>query len=112
MWTVLAWKRSGRFSRNMDSQKGGHRKPLVECGTERRVAPSSLMSMPHARRHDNEHFPATLRYLLLDADSMPFVRLATQGASEGKWSAPGPQPFKCTPANGLAPMPGAAMATI
>jgi len=40
------------------------------------------------------------------------LRLAIQGASEGKWYAHEPQPFRCIPVNGLAATQAGGMATI
>jgi hypothetical protein len=59
-----------------------------------------------------ERCPAMLNYLLHAAASMRSARLAIQGASEGKWSAHEPQPFRCIPVNGLAATQAGGMATI
>jgi hypothetical protein len=60
----------------------------------------------------NERSRAILRCLLQHADSTRSVHPATPGASEGKWFAHELPRFKCTPTNGSAPTPVAAMATL
>src|SRR5437763_4612425 len=67
--------------------KGGIQKPSVASGIDKVAATSSLMSMPHARQRGNARCRVLLHCLLHDADSRRSARLATQGASEGKWSA-------------------------
>src|SRR5512135_826575 len=93
-------------------QKGGRRKPLVVCGTGKGIATLSLIAMQHGRLHDNEHCPVIHHCLPLAADSMQFVRPATPGASEERWSARARPLFRCILVNGSAPTPIAAMATI
>src|SRR6266481_10139176 len=102
MSIVRAWKRSVSSSRNMLLQTDGHQKPLAVCGIDKVVATWSLMLMQRVRQHGNEHCPASLRCLPLDAALMPFVRLVIADASEVRWCAHAPPPFRCTPANGSA----------
>jgi hypothetical protein len=69
----------------------GHRKPLAASSTARVGATLSLTSMQRVKQHGNGRCPAIRPCLQHDADSMPPVRPATEGASGVRWSARGPR---------------------
>src|SRR2546421_86523 len=112
MWIVPAWKSSAHSSSSIALQMGGRQRRLAVSSTDKVIAPSFLMLMQRAKQHGNEHYPATLRCLPLDADSMRSVRPAIGDANAARWYAHAPPLFKCTRANGSAPMQVGAMATI
>jgi len=93
-------------------QRGGPRKPLGGSSTGRSVATLSLTSMQRVKPHGNARCPAIRRCLQHDACMMPSVRLATEDASEVRWSARAPRRCKCTRANASARMQARAMAII
>ena len=90
----------------------GPRTLLAGSSTARVGAIWSLTSMRRVKPHGNVRCLAIRRCLQPDADSMPSVRLATEGASGGRWCARALQRCRCTRANGSAPMQAKAMVTI
>ncbi len=82
---------SGAFRALQLSEMHGPRKPLAASSTGRVAVTLFLMSMRHARRHDNVPYLAIQRFLLQGVASSPSVPRVTSGASGVRWYTHVPQ---------------------